>query len=538
MGAASAFAVFGAGLAACGGDDDDTNGTGGSTNTPGSGGGTTPQASSTSADAPKRGGQLIVRRPSAMTFADPHRSSSGYDPTINQLYAAPLLNMVDGKLAASLVEKWEQVDDTTATLTLRSGLTFTDGTPVNAAAIKYSLDRMADPKTASPRRAALKGITVEATDDLTATLKFETPNATFLESLAMNAPGGVGALISPTAHQQLGDDKFNEAPVSVGPFKIQSLQLDGESVFVPNENWPITAPNGDKLPYLDKVIIKVIPQTAVAVAELQSGGIDLDYVFLGENVKQVEAQKDLAVNVNKGAITQRIGFQLEKAPTNIAAFRQAIAYALDREEFAVVFTDGLGGPGRGPLTELTWAYDASAPAYAYDPDKAKQLLAQAGLADGADININTYTSGVYPRIGEMIQSQLKKVGINVTVDNLEVPVITEKYRKNSEYLTGLEGGGAPQADPYQYLESTLASANAPGGAKVPEVDALLAKALGTFEQEERKAIYQDIVKIDYEKVIKVWLIEPPTLAGHRKDVQGLQWLRSGSAMDVTAAWRS
>ncbi|MBK8558660.1 ABC transporter substrate-binding protein [Candidatus Amarobacter glycogenicus] len=522
----ASLAVMSGGAIACGGDDD----AGDDDANPGT-------SASPTAAKPVRGGELIVRRPSATTFADPHRSSSGYDPTFNHLYAAPLLASVNGKISASLVESWEQADLTTAKLTLRKDLKFTDGTPVNAAAVKYALERQADPKVGSPRRSLLAGVTIETPDDFTAVLKFSKPNPAFLESLTMNAPAGLGALISPTAHQKLGDDKFNEAPVSVGPFKISKLALDGESVFVPNPDWPVTAPNGDKLPYLDKVIFKVIPQTAVAVAELQSGGIDLDYVFLGENVGQIKSQPNLAVSVNKGAITQRIGMNLGKAPTNIVAFRKALNHAFDREEFALIFTDGLGSGGRGPLTNLTWAYDSTVPYYSYDVAKAKSLLAQAGVAEGTKLNICTYTSGVYPRIGEMIQAQAKKVGLDVQVDNLEVPVITEKYRKNGEYLLGLEGGGAPQGDPYQYLETNFGSANQPGGTKMPEVDALLAKALAAPNDEERKKVYGEIVKLDYDNSFKVWLLESPTIAGYTKKTQGLVWLRSGSAMDVTGAWK-
>lgn len=531
MGVASAAAVFGASAVACGGDDDDDDAPG-ATNTTAPG--ETPQP--TPAETVTRGGELIVRRPSATTFADPHRSSSGYDPTVNHLYAAPLLAFTGGQIAPSLVEEWEQPDPQQLTLTLRSGLSFTDGTPVNAEAIKYSLERQADPATASPRRSLLNGVTIEAVDELTARLTFETPNPAFIESLTMNSPAGLGALISPTAHAAMGDDAFNEAPVSVGPFMIESLALDADSVFVANPDWPITAPNGDKIPYLDKVIIRVIPQTAVAVAELQSGGIHVDYVFLGENVGQIQAQDDLDVLANPGAITQRIGIHLSKAPTDIVAFRKGLQHAFDREEFAITFTNGLGSGGRGPLTQLTWAYDESAPYYEYDEAKAREFISQAGLADGTTLNIATYTSGVYPRIGELIQSQLRRLNIDLTVDSMEVPVYTEKYRRNGEYSLGLEGGGAPQGDPYQYLETNFGSANAPGGTPMPEVDTLLAKALTEFDQDARKAVYRDIVQLDYDNAYKVWLIEAPTLAGIAKKAKGLMWLRSGSAMDVTQAW--
>ncbi len=529
MGAASMAALMGSSLAACGGDNDDSSATPG-------GSGTQP-VSGTTAAAIKRGGEIIVRRPSAMTFADPHRSSSGYDPTINHLYAAPLLSFLDGKLGPSLVSEWEQADNLTIRLKLRPDLTFTDGTPVNAAAVKYSLDRQADPKTAAPRRALLKGITVETPDEHTALLKFDSPNATFIESLAANAPIGLAALVSPAALEKLGPDKFNEAPVSVGPFKAEKIALDAESVFVRNEAWPLTAPNGDKLPYLDRVKIRVIPQTAVAVAELQSGGIDIDYVFLGENVAQIKGRNGLDVNANKGAITQRIGLLINKAPTNIVAFRKALAHAINRDEFATVFTDGLGGPGRGALTQLTWAYDDKAPYYTYDEKKAKEFLSQAGLASGTKVNICTYTSGIYPRMGELIQAQLKKVGIDVTVDSMEVPVYTEKYRKNGDYFMGLEGAGAPQGEPYRTLESLYGSSNQPGDAPMPEADALLAKAMHEFNQEKRKAIYGDIVKLDYDNAYKIWLVEGVTLAGYNTAVQGFNWLPSGSAMDVSRAWK-
>src|SRR5690606_25582014 len=123
-----------------------------------------------------------------------------------------------------------------------------------AEAIKYSLERQADPKTGAPRRSNLAGVSVEATEELVATLKFENPNPAFFEFLTMNAPSGVGALISPTAHQQMGDDDFNRNPVSVGPFKVERLSTDSDSIFVANPDWPITAPNGDKLPYLDRVV--------------------------------------------------------------------------------------------------------------------------------------------------------------------------------------------------------------------------------------------------------------------------------------------
>lgn len=517
MGAASVGFVAAGTLGACGGESAP------------SGGG--------DSGTPVAGGEVVVRRPSRITFGDPIRARSGYDPAVTHLYAAPLLELGDdATVKPNLVEKWEQVDETTLSLTLRDGLQFTDGTPVTAEAVRYSFQRAADPVKGSADSDWLQGVTVSAPNTRTVLLKFQAPNAVFLEALTMNSPGGIAAVISPTAFESLGEEQFNQRPVSIGPFKVERLEFDGESVFVRNEGWPFTDARGNRLPYLDRVRVRVISDTAVAVAELETGGIDVDHVFLTENVPRVRSQPTLAVMAEVGALSQSIIMNFVKAPTNIKALRQALCFGLDREEFVATFLGDLGNPGGGPLTPVNRAYDPDAPVYRYDAERARQLLSQAGYPNGLRLGIVTYPSGVYPKIGELVQAQLRRLGVDLTVDSREATVAGQEFREEGKYELYLEGAGVPKGDPYPYFLSRYVGA-LPRGAELPEIKRLLDRALQTFDVEERDQLYSEIQRLDHELVPRVWLLEAPRLAAHSARVHGVRWLPAGSAIDLHHAWK-
>ncbi|HEY8490110.1 MAG TPA: ABC transporter substrate-binding protein [Dehalococcoidia bacterium] len=456
---------------------------------------------------------------------------------MTHLYAAPLLELGDdATVTPNLVEAWEQVDETTLSLTLRDGLQFTDGTSVNAEAVRYSLQRAADPVKGASDSDWLQGVSITTPNARTVLLKFPAPNAVFLEALTMNSPGGVAAIVSPTAFERLGEEQFNQQPVSIGPFKVEKLEFDGESVFVRNEGWPFTDARGARLPYLDRVRVRVISDTAVSVAELETGGIDVDYVFLNENVPRVRSQPNLDVMVEIGALEQSIIMNFVKAPTNIKALRQAICYGLDRDEFVATFLGDLGNPGAGPLTPVNRAYDPNVPTYTYDEGKARQLLSQAGFPNGLRLGIVTYTSGVYPKIGELAQAQLRRLGIDLTVDSREATVAGQEFRDEGKYELYLGGSGVPKGDPYPYFLSRYVGA-LPRGAELPEIKRLLDQALRTFDVEERDKLYSEIQRLDFETATRVWLMQAPRLAAHNARVRGIRWLPAGSAIDLQHAWK-
>jgi peptide/nickel transport system substrate-binding protein len=557
-GAAGLSAAF---LAACGGNTNNNNATqsntsgannANTTNSAGkpagtpvpSTGGASPLAGSPAAKngpKPQPGGELVIRRGSNFTFGNPIRASSGYDVGFNRLYAAPLLDYdLQGNVLPFLAQAFEQTDPTTITLKLRPGLNFTDGTPVNAAAIKYSIALAQTPELASPVRTQLAPIaSIETPDDNTVVFKLSQPNATFVQTLATDSPGGAGAVVSPTAHDKLGEDKFNDAPVSVGPYAVQSYVNGSQMVLVKNPNWPLKAPNGDAQPYLDKLTIKVIPEAAVALADLQSGGSDIDQQPSLQNIAAIKAQPSIDYQVQKNSQLVDLAYIINKPPTDNLALRKAITYAMDRDAFAKAFTAGLGDPAKTAITQFSWAYDASIPSYSYDAAKAAQFLAQAGVGDNLSLKLLTYADGDWPKIGELVQSQLAKLKLNVGVDNVQVPVYTQQFRVNAAYPFAVEGLGAPAGDPYNFFQSRYTSNgnyNA-GHPSEPEFDRLVAQAAVTFEQDKRKALYSQMQQMDYDMAYHTWLYYLPTLITFRKQVQGLGWAGVGVA-DFLYLWKS
>lgn len=499
----------------CGGDDDEGDGD------PTSQAGTpSPSATPTPQSTVKRGGELTVRRSSNMAFWDPQRASGGFDPPITDLYAARLLDLAaTGEIQGYLADSYEQPAADSVTLKLRTDVLFGDDTPFNAEAVKYTFERGQDKELNAPVRPALSAISkIETPDESTVVLTLTGPNGAFLETLT----GRAGVMISPTAHDTLGDDRFNESPVGAGPYKAEKIVQDGESRFVKVASWPFLGLDGGQLPYLDAVKVSVIPEDAVSLAALSAGDIDLDYVVDPLNLQRVESDPNTVAHILEGARFLAAEFVTNQAPTDILAFRQAVNHAIDREESNQALAAGLGLPGTGPLTPLNWAYDPDVTGFDYNPDKAKQLLAQAGFPDGVEVKCATYAI----EQATLLQAQLERVGIRLVVDNLELAVYQEQFRSKGEYKIGTAGGPVPTGDPYEFFLTRYGSKGKynPGEPSNPEWDELIAQSVATLDLEERKSIYSQLQRMDNEQAYRAWILTTPRIMGSRKSIQNLSWM--------------
>lgn len=481
----------------------------------------------------QRGGDLVIRRSSNLAFADQQRASGGNDPPITRLYAESLLDLDQktGELRANLVDKWEQTSETSVTLRLRRDVQFGDGTPVNAQAVKYTIERGKSKELNAPVRPTHSLVTrIDTPDEFTAVLQLDGPNAAFMETLT----GRAGDLISPTAHQKLGDTGFNKTPVGAGPYTVKEFVQDGESTLVRNPTWPFKAPNGDALPYFDRVRIKVITENAVSLAALQAGEIDLDYVVAANDVAQLRARKELQVSMLEGASFVVAEFATNARPTDIVALRRAINYAIDRKESNQSLAAGMGVPATGPLTALSWAFDPKTPAYSFDAARARENLVQAGFPDGVDLRCATYAR----EQAELLQAQLARHKIRLTVDNLELAVYQDKFRAKGEYQIATAGGPTPNGDPYEFFLTRYGGKGKynPGEPTYPEWDDLIAQSVRVFDREERKKIYARMQQLDYDMAYRAWIITSPRSMAFTSKLQGLSW--SGYNPDTRLAWKA
>lgn len=498
-------------LVGCGDGDDKGSG---------NGSGATPSPGANGAQTPRRGGELTIRRSSNLAFWDPQRASGGFDPPITDLYAARLLDLSPtGEIQGYLAESFEQTQPDEVTIKLRNDVTFGDDTPVNAEAVKYTFERGFSKELNAPVRPALSVIDrIDTPDESTVVLKLNGPNGAFVETLTARA----GVLISPTAHDALGDDRFNAAPVGAGPYKVDRIVQDGASRLVRHETWPFKGPDGGQLPYIDAVTVTVIPEDAVSIAALSAGEIDLDYVVEPINLARIQSDPNLEPLILEGARFIAAEFATNKAPTDILALREAINYAIDRDESNQALVAGLGAPATGPLTSVSWAHDPEVPGYEYDPERAKSLLAQAGFPNGLELMCATYN----PDQATLLQAQLERVGIKLVVDNLELAVFQEKFRGLGEYKIGTASGPVPTGDPYEFFLTRYGSAGKynPGEPQNPEWDELIARSVESLDLEERKSIYSQLQKMDHEQAYRAWIVTTPRIMGARKKVKNLSWM--------------
>lgn len=360
------------------------------------------------------GGTLRVAHQFPPISLDPHTGSSGADhQTLYSLYDRLVHFKFDSlEFTPGLATSWEFTDDTTLVFTLREGVTFHDGTPFNAEAVAYNVDRVQNhPNTKVP--ADLASVeSVDVIDDLTVQLNLNRPDSGVVGILSDRA----GMMVSPTAAEAADEKQLNNAPVGTGPFKLSEYS-EGDRLLVERyeDYWQ------DGLPYLDGIEWLFSGGEQAAINGLRAG--DVDVALTIRDFSQVSAlENEPGINLIRSPSLHTDGCYIndEEPPWDDARVRQAWSHAMDRETLADVFTFGLAEPAYLPVPPQHWS---STPELigtnGYDVEKAKSLLAEAGL-DSVDVTILAYQDPVQIRKGELIQAAAAEAGFNVEIEVLEL----------------------------------------------------------------------------------------------------------------------
>ena len=287
----------------------------------------------------------------------------------------------DGKFAPGLATKWtSSADLKTWTLTLRTGVSFSDGTPFNATAVVKQFQRFKDPATActcGPVVAQIDSVT--APDPTTVVFKLNAPNAFFLSPLASIE----GFIASPTATAKYGKD-YARHPVGTGPFILQSFD---SLVLKKNPNYWKKDAKGNRLPYLDQITLQPIPDTTVRLQSLDAGDIDAMQTADTANVADAVAGGKLMVQKVTGSSATITIFNIRKPPFNDVRMRQAIAYGINRAQLNNVLYKGARQEAYSPFaTDSPYYADIAWPKF--NPTKARALVA-AAKADGVPLKFTT-----------------------------------------------------------------------------------------------------------------------------------------------------
>ncbi|HEY7269158.1 MAG TPA: ABC transporter substrate-binding protein, partial [Dehalococcoidia bacterium] len=467
----------------------------------------------------KTGGTYTAGISRDATNLDSAKSQDVYSAYVQAQIVEPLfIGTNDFKIAGNTVDTVENPDNTTYLFHLHPGIKFQDGTDFNADAVKWNLQRHIDDKT-SVRNADVTPITaMESVDANTLKITVKAPYAPFLSKLT----GGAGAMYSPAAYQKLGSNVSNDLTgAGSGPFKFTSWQHDNQIQLDKNASYWRKDANGVAYPYLDRLVLKPIPDENTREANLKTGDLDYCEQPPPKDVKALQSNSDLTYKQVPGLTFDFIMMEVEKDPFQDKRVRQALSYSLDRQ--AIVDTVFFGTRVIAD-TEIPGSLFGSiqGPYLKQDIAKAKSLLQQAGKSS-VDFTIQySNASPTLQQAFELMKDQISPAGFNMTLQPLEFATVVDNGNKGAYQAGGLGWNGAVDPDGFCYqLFHTGAGFNL-SHISDSNLDALMDKGQQTLDVAARTDIYHQVMQalIDLQPfIIYDWGVYQQTT---RKNVQNFQ----------------
>ncbi len=471
------------------------------------------------AQRPSPGGTLTIA-----LAAEP----SGLDPTTNPSAAIKRVvhyNLLEGllkvdrngRVALALAKSYSvSKDGKEYTFVLHSGIKFHDGSPCTAEDVKFSLERLLDPKTAAPYRMYYEAIdSIQAVDSTTVKFKMKKYDSNFLFNMAR----GDAVIVS-----KQSVDRLKSAPVGTGAFKFVEWKRGDSVIMTRNPDYYVKG-----LPYLDKVTFKFIPDPSAQLAALRAGDVDvISYDLAPENVPALE--KDGRFKVLKGNTTTEVIMAMNhsRTPFNDRKVRQAITLAIDRKAVIQGAVAGYGTPIGSHMDPTNPYYVDLSGLYPYNPEKAKQLLAEAGYPTGFGAVLKLPEPYAYARrSGEIIADQLSKVDIKLIIEVIPMGQWVDRVFKNADYDLTVMGHAEPfdieiYSRPNYYFRYNN-----------PAFQDLIRKAEGEMNEQARKKIYEQAQRVLADDFANVFLFIYPALPAMKKEV--MNWWKDYPTIVVDAS---
>lgn len=451
------------------------------------------------AQTPDPAGVIRVGHGETVRSMDPQTHTSITDWEVHFSIWDPLVYLDEkGTLIPALAVRWENPDPTTYVFHLRRGVTFHDGQPFTAADVKFTIDRLYDPKTASPQLAWWPKPKPELTivDDHTVRVKLQAPYAPFLRSVWLTA-------ILP--HKAGANPDFLQKPIGTGPFKFVEYVKGDRFIADRFDGYWAGRPKAARVQY------KLIPEPSARVAALEAGEIDLIPDGIPpEEVPRITGKRGITIQESGSVETRFLVLNNAKAPYNDKRVRQAIWYALDIKGIVDSIMLKSVGHAVAPMSSRTFGFPANPmPPHEYNPEKAKQLLREAGYPNGFTAEYLVYSNNVYPKDDEValaIQGQLASVGIKINITTLEIATSLAKVQRG-EFEISKQGCAAATADFSLCAAIHYLGPRARNRYDNPKVNEFLQHAVTASDPKARLKDYEEVGKILFEDAPNIWLFD-------------------------------
>jgi peptide/nickel transport system substrate-binding protein len=474
--------------------------------------------------------EIVCTNPVAPKNLDPLvYDAGGGDLTYSHLFFDNLIEFRDGKFVPVLAKSYTISDDNLSIIfELRNeDIKFHDGTDFNAEAVKWSLDRA----RTNEKSVFLKSLSsiedVIVIDDYKVEIKLNRIDPGIVGLLAST---GAGCIVSPTAGEEYGED-FGLHPVGTGPYMLDKF-VDGESVSgVRNPDYWVVDDEGIQLPYSDKFTVKFIKDAAVLMLGLKSGDVDIAVSSDPKTFVEAENDENLQAIKSGAGYPQYMPFNVTKEPLNNEKLRQAVSASIDRETLVEIITLGYGEVNPTVIGPADWSFnpDLETP-YVYNPELAKQLLAEAGYEDGIELTLSIINRDPDVRVAEFIAGSIEEFGITLNVEILERQAWIDKVLSYN-YEMAICWGDTPRSDP-KYIYEDFYGKDAIynwAGQSDQEIFDAIEKASLSNDMDERYALYSKAQQLLLDHAYYSYLF-------YKSD----QFLTSTKVIDVpvvNAKWR-
>lgn len=427
---------------------------------------------------------LIWAQGADVTSMDPHqgKETPAVEVTDQIFDTLTVVNPATNELEPQIAESWEQTDDLTYVFKIRQGIKFHDGSDLTAEDVKFSLDRAINSASVSYIVDFIDN--VEVNDDYTVTVTTKFPYAPALRNLSVPF-----AAIVPKAIVEADEEGFKTNPVGCGPYKfVEWKQGDSVTLEAFDDYF------GGK-PATKNLIMKVIPEAAQRTIALETGEVDLAYTLASNDVDKIRENPDLQLFEGPSMACEYISMNMNKAPFDDVRVREAINLAIDRQLIVDTILNGAGTVADSIIAPDVFGY-SSPGAYEYNPERAKELLAEAGYPDGFSTSLWTSDSQTRIEVCQAITAMLMEVGIECNVEVMEFGRFIEQT-SNGDHDMAIFGWttSSKDADYTFYSLEHSSQQGAPGNRTFindPEVDALIEEARQTTDEQVRLDTYKEL----------------------------------------------
>ena len=481
--------------------------------------------------APQPAGTLVVGLVAEPVNLDPAQVTDLNSNRVGRRIVETLATFPDEstQIVPGLAESWTvSKDGLRYTFKLRKGISFHDGTPLNAEAVKFSIERQINAEHPFNKLGKYPFANyffgnvkaVEVVDPSTVEFVLKEPRASFLAILT----AGAASIVSPTAVKKLGVD-YALQPVGTGPFRYVAWDRGQRVVLERNAQYwksPVK---------VERVIYRPIVEDQARLTELLTGALDLIVGTPPDFVAQLENNPKVTLLKQVGAHVWYLGINNQKKPFDDKRVRQALNYAVNKEAIVRDVLKGTGSMSAGPVLPGTWGADAGLKPYPYDPERARKLLADAGYPGGFTTSMWVPESGSGMQspvaMATVMQSNLKAVGVNVTLQTFEWGAFIAKLRSKEQELFALSwmaGNEDPDMVMYPLLHSSQWTPGGPNRAlyKSDTFDELLRQARLTTDQAKRAELYRQAQRILADDPPWIFVDHEIQTAVHSKRVQGFK----------------